>query len=152
MITRIISGGQTGVDRASLDVAKLLGIPRGGWCPRGRLAEDGRIPDEYELTETLSAHYPERTRLNIRDADRTLVLAHPPPLSNGTRLTLRFARELGKPSLLVPLMSHASYNMLVAEARTFIAGASVLNVAGPRESGYPGIGAAAKAFLMEVLK
>ena len=150
MITRILSGGQTGADRAALDVAITLGIPHGGWCPRGRLAEDGRIPDEYELTETLSAHYPERTRLNVRDADRTLVLAHPPPLSNGTRLTLRLARH--KPSLLIPLMSPVPYNELVRLAREFLVGCETINVAGPRESGRPGIYLAAKAFLMEVLR
>ena len=73
-IAKIISGGQTGVDRAALDVAIQLGIPHGGWCPRGRRSEDGCIPLCYDLTETTTDDYRERTRLNIQDAHGTLIL------------------------------------------------------------------------------
>jgi hypothetical protein len=72
--SKIISGGQTGVDRAALDAAIELGIPHGGHCPRGRRAEDGRIPDRYQLTETDSAQYRVRTERNVLDADATLIL------------------------------------------------------------------------------
>lgn len=73
---RVISGGQTGVDRAALDVALELGLPCGGWCPAGRRAEDGPIPARYPLTETAGADYVERTRRNVVEADATLVLCH----------------------------------------------------------------------------
>lgn len=73
-IEKVISGGQTGADRAALDAAIAAGIPHGGWCPRGRLAEDGRISSRYQLRETLSNGYPERTRLNVECADATLIL------------------------------------------------------------------------------
>jgi predicted Rossmann-fold nucleotide-binding protein len=75
MIPRLVSGGQTGVDRAALDVALELGVPCGGWCPKGRRAEDGRIPDCYPLTETRTGDYATRTRWNVRDSDFTLVLS-----------------------------------------------------------------------------
>ena len=74
MFTKIISGGQTGVDRAALDVALELGLPCGGWCPRGRRAEDGPIDPRYPLTETPWDGYPQRTEWNVRDADGTLIL------------------------------------------------------------------------------
>src|SRR5262245_51361441 len=75
VISKIVSGGQTGVDRAALDVALELGIPCGGWCPKGRLAEDGPIPERYPLKETTLRVYPQRTEWNVRDSDGTLVLA-----------------------------------------------------------------------------
>ena len=78
-LMRIISGGQTGVDCAALDVAIGLGIPHGGWCPRDRLAEDGRIPDRYQLIETEAADYPARTERNVQDADATLILCRGEP-------------------------------------------------------------------------
>ena len=79
-VRRIVSGGQTGVDRAALDVAKVLRFERGGWCPKGRLAEDGRIPDDYPLRETETTDYAERTKLNVRDSDGTLILTMGPPV------------------------------------------------------------------------
>src|SRR6266571_9073801 len=74
VVSKIVSGGQTGVDRAALDVALELGIPCGGWCPRGRRAEDGIIPERYPLIETPTTAYPQRTERNVRDSDGTLVL------------------------------------------------------------------------------
>ncbi|MCX8018628.1 MAG: putative molybdenum carrier protein, partial [Rhodocyclaceae bacterium] len=99
---RIISGGQTGVDRAALDWAIARGIPHGGWCPKGRLAEDGPIAPRYNLTETESADLGERTWCNVRDSDGTLILNRG-DLSGGSLKTLYLAERLGRPCLVVPL-------------------------------------------------
>ncbi len=144
----VVSGGQTGVDRAALDVALELGIPADGWCPKGRRAEDGAIPPYYPLREADSPDYAQRTRLNVRDSDGTLIL-HRGALSGGTALTLRFARELDKPVLTVdldrPPASEAVHEWLCRHhIRT-------LNVAGPRESGSPGIHRKAACFLKKLL-
>src|SRR5947209_13063019 len=96
MVAKIVSGGQTGVDRAALDVALELGLPCGGWCPRGRRAEDGPLPARYPLTETSWEGYPQRTRWNVRDSDGTLILTRGQP-DRGTALTIKLAQRLGKP-------------------------------------------------------
>jgi hypothetical protein len=143
-----MSGGQTGVDRAALDVAIALGIPHGGWCPQGRRAEDGVIPTDYALVEHASADYAARTEANVADADATLILARG-PLAGGTALTRDFARRLQKPFLIVDLGTGPDPK----GAREWLAGhaVDVLNVAGPRESQRPGIGDEARAFLHELL-
>ncbi len=145
---QVISGGQTGVDRAALDVAQELGVPCGGWCPRGRRAEDGPIPESYPLRETPSASYPERTAWNVRDSDGTLVVTRGRP-RGGTALTVSLARRALKPVLVVDLEGGAS----VSDIRAFLAehAIHVLNVAGPRESEAPGIHDQAAALLREVL-
>jgi hypothetical protein len=145
---RVISGGQTGVDRAALDVAQELGVPCGGWCPRGRRAEDGPIPESYPLRETPSASYPERTAWNVRDSDGTLVITRGRP-RGGTALTVSLARRAGKPVLVVDLGGGAS----IPNIRVFLAEHEihVLNVAGPRESEAPGIHDGAAALLRAVL-
>ncbi|MFQ5587063.1 MAG: putative molybdenum carrier protein, partial [Thermodesulfobacteriota bacterium] len=97
-IEMIVSGGQTGVDRAALDVALELGIRCGGWCPKGRLAEDGVIDSRYHLDETGSKSYSQRTEWNVRDSDGTLILTVEEP-TGGTALTIRAAEELGKPCI-----------------------------------------------------
>src|SRR5437870_9182944 len=102
MLTKIISGGQTGVDRAALDVALELGLPCGGWCPKRRRAEDGPIPERYPLTETSSRAYPQRTRCNVLDSDGTLILTRGRP-TGGTALTIQIAAESGKPYFVVDL-------------------------------------------------
>jgi hypothetical protein len=148
MIAKIISGGQTGVDRAALGVALELGIPCGGWCPRGRQAEDGPIAPHYPLKETESTFYEHRTELNVRDSDATLVLTRGVP-DGGTALTIHLARELKKPCLLIDLGERPDprevYEWLDRNR------VQVLNIAGPRESKHPGIYAQAKAFLREIL-
>jgi len=148
-VETIISGGQTGVDRAALDVALALGIHCGGWCPRGRRAEDGTIPRKYPLRETPSTAYAERTAHNVHDADATLVLCRG-PLRGGTALTLRLARRARKPSLTVDLDNPDG----VALTRAFLASrrVRVLNVAGPRESQEPGIAGRTREFLFALLK
>jgi hypothetical protein len=94
------SGGQTGVDRAALDVALALHLPCTGWCPRGRRAEDGPLPAHYPLRETDSADYPPRTERNVRDADATLILNRG-PLAGGTAYTVRMAEKQAKSCLVV---------------------------------------------------
>lgn len=147
-LRKIVSGGQTGVDRAALDAALQTGIAHGGWCPAGRRAEDGPIPETYRLAETGTARYEERTRLNVRDSDGTLVLGAG-PLSGGTRLTARHARRLAKPCLVVDLDEPAP----VEEVADWILvnAIATLNVAGPRESGVPGVYARAKDYLLRVI-
>ncbi|NUQ66419.1 MAG: hypothetical protein HUU20_28480 [Pirellulales bacterium] len=145
---KIISGGQTGVDRAALDVAIELGIPHGGWCPRGRLAENGPIPPEYQLLETESSEYRVRTERNVLDSDGTLIL-YRGQLTGGTELTSRLAVRYGKPRLAVNLDGDCDPE----EARRWLsdAGVCVLNVAGPRESQSRGIAAQAAEYLRQVL-
>ena len=150
MIARLVSGGQTGVDRAALDVALKLGIPCGGWCPKGRRAEDGRIPDRYPLTETRTGDYATRTRWNVRDSDFTLVLSYGEP-TGGTRLTLREAARRGRPHALIDLANPVVWSARLRTVRETIIGVGVLNVAGPRESHHPGTYDMAKALLRRLL-
>ena len=140
MIEKIVSGGQTGADRAALDVALELGIAIGGWVPRARRAEDGRVPERYEgLVETGSDAYEVRTERNVRDSDATLIITFGAP-EGGTALTRRFALEFGKASLIVDL-ERSSIEEAVASIREWIAYTCprVLNVAGPRLSKEPRI-------------
>jgi hypothetical protein len=150
----IISGGQTGVDRAALDVALELGLPCGGYCPRGRRAEDGRIPDRHPLTELTSPDYAGRTRKNVEIATAALIL-HAGPVAGGTRLTLDVCEELGKPTLTIDVTAitpHMAADAADWIARDVLPRGGVLNVAGPRESEAPGIAARAAAFLRPVLR
>ena len=136
------------MDRAALDAALALGLPCGGWCPRGRKAEDGPIDERYPLRETPSADYPQRTEWNVRDSDGTLVLTRGRP-SGGTGLTLALARRLGRPCLVLDLATDPDPGELARwiEAQNI----SVLNIAGPRESQHPGIQDEARAFLERAL-
>jgi hypothetical protein len=145
---KVISGGQTGVDRAALDVALKLGLPCGGWCPKGRRAEDGTIPRKYPLEETPSWVYPQRTEWNVRDSDGTLILTRT-RLRGGTALTVNMAKRLGKPWLLVDLFGLPDLQGVRdwLERKKI----SVLNVAGPRESETPGIYNQATRWLSEFL-
>lgn len=132
---RIVSGGQTGVDRAALDFALDNNIPCAGWCPKGRLAEDGIISNKYPLTETDSEVYAVRTELNARDSDGTLILA-PGELEGGTKLTLEMAHKYNKPALVVDLDKGIDRDAFVTWLIKY--NIKVLNIAGPRESLRPG--------------
>jgi hypothetical protein len=146
-LARIVSGGQTGVDRAALDAALDAGVPVGGWCPKGRRAEDGPIPARYPLTETPTERYAQRTAWNVRDSDGTLIL-HQQPLAGGTALTQQEAEERGRPYRIVTLGPPHATNGTVQWMHTH--GIAVLNVAGPRASEEPGIYAAAYAFVKSI--
>jgi hypothetical protein len=136
---RIISGGQTGVDRAALDFAISHGIDHGGWCPRGRLAEDGAIPERYLLLETESADPAERTERNVIESDGTLIITRDPELSGGTLFTRQCAEGNGKPFLVI--LESAEITESAAALRAFVElhCVTALNVAGPRESEAPGL-------------
>ena len=148
-IERIVSGGQTGVDRAALDTAIQLQIPHGGWCPQGRRAEDGPIPDRYLLTEMESAGYAQRTRQNVIDSDGTLIL-YRERLQGGTLLTHRIAREAGLPIFRVRLdrlWDPAKAVDWIQENQI-----QVLNVAGPRASSHLDIATVAAEALQRILR
>jgi hypothetical protein len=147
-LKKVVSGGQTGVDRAALDVALALGLPCGGWVPLGRRAEDGPLAPRYPLTETPTSDYPQRTEWNVRDSDGTLILKSG-RVDRGTGLTIRRAQQLGKPFVIVDLNKTDN----VESVRNWIAEnqIEVLNVAGPRESSKPGIYEAAREFLQDLL-
>jgi hypothetical protein len=133
---RIVSGGQTGADRAALDWAIERGIAHGGWCPRGRRAEDGRIAPHYALRETPSHDYQQRTRWNVRDSDGTLIVSRTPELGGGSAYTARCAERLGRHWLHVhPGADGVSIITAFLEQHRIRA----LNVAGPRASTDPGI-------------
>jgi hypothetical protein len=137
LISAIISGGQTGVDRAALDFALAHGIPCGGWCPKGRRSEDGSIPDRYPLKETSSAEYHVRTRKNILSSDGTLIIAKNNLMDRGTQLTQALCGKLQKPCFLASGV-HAD------DKKNFrvwlkVNNIQTMNVAGCREGRQPGV-------------
>ena len=133
----LISGAQTGVDRGALDAALDAGFPCGGWCPEGRLAEDGTIPDRYPVRELPGAGYKQRTRQNVIDSDGTLILYFG-EITGGTLKTLQLCRHLSKPVLTIDAHLHDA-DAAARQALDFINHHSIatLNVAGPRLSGAP---------------
>jgi hypothetical protein len=152
MLRRIVSGGQTGADRAAWDVALERGLEIGGWVPKGRRAEDGTIPDDYGgLREADSSDPAARTALNVRDSDATLIVSHG-PLAGGSLLTLEEATRQGRPVLhldMAAVPQAEAARRLRAWLRTN--GPSTLNVAGPRASHDAAIGVRVVALLRAVL-
>lgn len=132
----IISGGQTGVDLAALDFALDNKIPCGGWCPKGRINENGIIPEKYPLKETKTSEYSERTEMNIKDSDGTLVF-YSGNIDEGTKFTLKRAMELQKPFYTIDINSEPEIDSFIQWIRTY--NIKTLNIAGPRESSSPGI-------------
>jgi hypothetical protein len=150
-VVRIVSGGQTGVDRAALDAARSLGIAIGGWCPAGGWAEDlleppGLLALFPELRETPSSDPSQRTEWNVRDSDATLVLTRGGARSPGTTVTVDFAAQLERPHLVVDVGEPALVDGWLRQLGRGL----VLNVAGPRESQAPGIGRDVRAMLVEL--
>lgn len=131
----VMSGAQTGADRAGLDWAISRGLSYGGWCPKGRRSEDGPIPEHYLLSETPSSNYRQRTEWNVRDSDATVIFTLEADLDGGSKLTARMAQELGRPWLHFRPGVHPRYLaqfVVRNQVRT-------LNVAGKRESSAPGV-------------
>ena len=144
-IPKIISGGQTGADRAALDWAISRGIECGGWCPKGRKAEDGSISSTYPLIETPSANYIQRTEWNVQDAGGTVIFSIDPVLTGGSKKTVAFAKKHDKPCLHIHCgVKDASKRLLEFVKDNEI---KTLNVAGPRASKEPGVA----NFVREVL-
>jgi hypothetical protein len=148
---RVISGGQTGVDRAALDVAMDLDLGHGGWCPLGRRAEDGKIDRKYALRETESPDYAVRTERNVIDSDGTLIIFQH-TLRGGTEFTYRMAAKHQKPHLLIDLAAKKSIN--ARQFRKWLEQYEIvtLNVAGPRESSLPGVYRRSKQLLHALLR
>jgi hypothetical protein len=138
---KIVSGGQTGADRAALDFAIAHGIPHGGWCPKGRLAEDGPILAHYGLIETSTKAYPQRTEFNVRDSDGTVIFSIVANLTGGSKKTVDLAHKHGKPVLLLsrdggPASPERALLAFIRDHKI-----KVMNVAGPRASKEPEVGA-----------
>jgi len=150
LLRKVISGGQTGVDRAGLDAAMNAGIPIGGYCPKGRLAEDGTIPEKYPMIELESIEPYYRTEQNVIHSGGTLIL-NKGILSGGTKLTHDFTVQYGKPRLIVQFDDD---KMVTPEQIIrWIKGQFIntLNIAGPRESKFPeGIYQEALAYLEKI--
>jgi len=146
---KIVSGGQTGADRAALDWSIAHQIPHGGWCPEGRLAEDGVIDAAYQLAELPGGGYRQRTKANVQDSDATLIVSIAPNLSGGSLATAKFGDQLRKPWLHV----HPGMDWKVRIAdwlqRNVI---HVLNVAGPRASKEPDVAHFTHVVLDEVIR
>jgi len=152
MLRKIVSGGQTGVDRGALDAALAAGFPCGGWCPAGRKAEDGPIPDRYPLAALASADYAERTRQNVLDSDATLILHFGGP-TGGTLRTLQLCGQHQKPYLAIDAAA-VDPEEAGARAAAFVDehAIEVLNVAGPRESTHAGARAYAETAVAALLR
>ena len=148
---KIVSGGQTGADRAALDWAIGNHIPHGGWCPKGRKAEDGIIAARYNLSETPTAHYVQRTEWNVRDSDATVIFSIAPVLTGGPRKTLELARKYKRPRLVLAKSGPLENAVLLLQDFIEQHHVHILNVAGPRASREPGIGNFVTAVLQEWL-
>jgi len=149
-IRKIISGGQTGADRAALEWAIENSILHGGYCPKGRLAEDGPIPTTYALLETKTNQYPERTKLNVETSNATLVIVGESKLTRGSKLTVTHAEKKQKPVLVVfAAGAEQATEAQVAEVRAWLEkhDPMVLNVAGSRASTSPNVYSFTKALL-----
>jgi hypothetical protein len=147
MLRKIISGGQTGADRAGLDFSIETGLEHGGYVPKGRKAEDGRIDEQYNLVELSNSSYPARTRRNIKESDGTVIFSLERLLSGGTKLTWEHANKLGKPVLHIygirkeRMLSQHSLRLEIQALTDFLCSnkIEILNMAGPRESKEPGV-------------
>ena len=137
MLKKIISGGQTGADRAALDVAIKFNIPHGGWIPKGRIAEDGPLPDKYQLQEMATDSYPKRTEQNVIDSDGTLIISHG-KLTGGSVYTRKMAKKHKKPYLHIDLRDIPDYHSVFLVRKWMYENeVEIINVGGPRASKDP---------------
>lgn len=152
MLKKIVSGGQTGVDRAALDAAIKLGVPHGGWVPKGRLAEDGPLPPLYKLIETPTDNYAERTEKNVVDSDGTLIISRGTP-TGGTDFTRRMALKHGRQILHIDpaLYRNPADAASIIKSWINMSHIETLNIAGPRASKDPEIYAQALAIIVQML-
>lgn len=140
MLKKIVSGGQTGVDRAALEWALAAGTECGGWCPAGRIAEDGPIEQRFPLRETPASGYAQRTEWNVRDSDGTVLFSRVPTIVGGTKVTKKFTSKWNRPCLVIVETTTKAPSQRLKEfvEEHFI---EILNVAGPREETEPGLAA-----------
>lgn len=152
-LKRIVSGGQTGVDRAALDAALGAHFPCGGWVPGDRMAEDGVIPERYPLIALPNGNYQQRTRLNVVDSDGTALL-YSDFLTSGTRLTCDLCALLNRPYILISARETPDPNAAADAVLKFIQdnGIEVLNVGGPRASGWPAGYGFSRTVISEVIR
>lgn len=148
MIEKIISGGQTGVDRAALDVAMELGVRCGGWCPAGRHADDGPIPARYPLQETADIDHTVRTESNVRHSDATLIV-YRGDLHGGTAYAVEMARHLGRPVLAIDVEEPPDIEKITDWLRS--AQVRTLHIGGPRESSRAGIYNQARSLITRII-
>ena len=151
-LRKIVSGGQTGADQGALSACVQRGFPYGGWIPKGRRTEKGKVPARYRMRQHGSRHYPPRTEANVRDSDATVVFTYGKP-DGGSQLTIDFAKKRGKPCLAVDLerTPAAAAARIVRWIKRTCPGTCVLNVAGSRRSKAPGIHMAVKRTILEIL-
>ncbi|MGD9782930.1 MAG: putative molybdenum carrier protein [Kiritimatiellia bacterium] len=151
-LRKIVSGGQTGADQGALSACVQAGFPYGGWIPKGRRTEKGKVPARYRLRQHWSRHYPPRTEKNVVDSDGTVIFTYGKP-DGGSLLTIAFAKQHGKPCLKVDL--NQPHDVVVARvvrwAKRNLPAAAVLNVAGSRRSKAPGIHFIVKRAMLDVL-
>lgn len=152
MITKIVSGGQTGVDQAALDAAMVCKVAYGGWLPDKRMTEDGPLDARYTMDILKGGSYPDRTKKNVEDSDATLIISRG-VMSGGTRLTYTIAKARNKPVLHIDVgrMATAEASQKIVEWLTYHK-PEVLNVAGPRASSDPAIYQNAHLLLCTVFK
>ncbi|MDR2877313.1 MAG: putative molybdenum carrier protein [Chromatiales bacterium] len=148
MLEKIVSGGQTGVDRAALDAALARGIECGGWCPAGRQADDGVIPARYPLRETIDMDHTVRTEHNVRDSDGTLMFCRG-ALQGGTAYAVLMARHLGRPVMAIDM--DAPFDPAAVASWIASYDVRVLHIGGQRESSSPGIYQAARRYIEALL-
>ena len=150
-VMMIVSGGQTGADRGAMEAAMDCGVSHFGFCPKGRLAEDGTIPATYNVYELKTKSYPERTNRNVEYADATLVF-YSEEIEGGTALTIKSAQKYNRPYCIVNV-SHPDYLSQIDGVREWMNGKNilVLNVAGPRESKVPGMQEKVREFMTRLI-
>ena len=151
-LRKIVSGGQTGADQGALSACVQAGFPYGGWIPKGRRTEKGKVPARYRMRQHWSRHYPPRTEKNVVDSDGTVIFTYGKP-DGGSLLTIDFAKKHGKPCLAVD--ATRPHDEIVARVvrwiRRRLPDGAVLNVAGSRRSKAPGIHFVVKRAVLDVL-